>query len=104
MTSLTELRINYAVFGVQDAPAGYMPDMPVTIRAFAAPGTTFVEGFNAVLNIVYTFVGQILIPSYVDDMKQVKYFEPEWLLPYLRLDAHSTARRFSKSIIPSDSA
>lgn len=49
-----------------------MPDVPVTVRAWAAEGTTFVQGFNALLNIVYTFVGQILIPSYVDDMKQVR--------------------------------
>jgi hypothetical protein len=67
-----ELTYLIVVFGVQDAPAGFMPDMPVTIRAWAAPGTTFVQGFNAFLNITYTFVGQILIPSYVDDMAQVR--------------------------------
>lgn len=64
----------FSVFGVQDAPAGYIEGTTISIRAWAAPGTTFVQGFNAFLNIVYTFVGQILIPSYVDDMRQPEDF------------------------------
>jgi hypothetical protein len=38
---------------------------PVRITAFAPPGTTFVDGFNAFLNIVFTWVGQICYPSFI---------------------------------------
>ena len=60
--------------GVEPGPAGWSPGQPVTIRAFAAPGTTFVAGFNAFLNITYTFVGQILVPTYVGDMARPQDF------------------------------
>lgn len=49
------------VSGVQSHPAGYTGG-PITIRAWAPPGTTFVQGFSAVLNITYTYVGQIVRP------------------------------------------
>ncbi|KAK9898346.1 hypothetical protein P389DRAFT_32478 [Cystobasidium minutum MCA 4210] len=74
ISMLIALILCLAFFGVEDAPAGFMPEVPVTVRAWAAEGTTFVQGFNAFLNIVYTFVGQILIPSYVDDMKKPEDF------------------------------
>jgi len=60
--------------GIEGHPAGWTPGASVTVRTWAAPGTTFVTGFNAFLNITYTFVGQILIPSYVDDMKKPEDF------------------------------
>jgi len=60
--------------GIQDGPAGWTAGQPITVRVWAAPGTTFVAGFNAFLNIVYTFVGQILIPSYIDDMRKPEDF------------------------------
>lgn len=67
-TMLIALIMTLAFAGAEDHPAAYDPATPVTIRAWAAPGTTFVAGMNAVLNITYTFVGQILIPSFVQDM------------------------------------
>jgi len=60
--------------GVQAGPAGWSPGLPITVRAWAAPGTTFVAGFNAILNISYTFIGQILIPSYTADMSHPEDF------------------------------
>jgi len=60
--------------GTQAGPAGWTTGAAITVRAWALPGTTFTAGFNAFLNITYTFVGQILIPSYVDDMKRPEDF------------------------------
>ena len=37
-------------------------------------GTTFVNGMNAFLNISYTFIGQITIPSFIAEMKEPKDF------------------------------
>ena len=37
-------------------------------------GTTFVSGMNAFLNISYTFIGQITIPSFIAEMKEPKDF------------------------------
>lgn len=61
------------VSGVQDHPPGYTGG-PITIRAWAPPGTTFVQGFSAILNITYTYVGQIMIPSFISDMKHPEDF------------------------------
>lgn len=61
--------------------AGYNPD-PNHINAagmniggeplvlvIPAAGTTFVAGMNAFLNISYTFIGQITLPSFIAEMK-----------------------------------
>lgn len=37
-------------------------------------GTGFVNGMNAFLNISYTFIGQITIPSFIAEMKEPKDF------------------------------
>lgn len=63
------------VLGIEGNPAGWTAGATKTVRVWAAPGTTFTAGFNAFLNITYTFVGQILIPSYVDDMKRPQDFD-----------------------------
>lgn len=63
-----------AVLGIEGHPKGWTEGAAVTIRAWALPGTTFTAGFNAFLNINYTYVGQILIPSYVDDMNRPEDF------------------------------
>ena len=34
-----------------------------------AAGTTFVAGLNAFMNISYTFIGQITLPSFIAEMK-----------------------------------
>jgi len=39
------------------------------VLAIPAVGTTFVSGMNAFLNISYTFIGQIVLPSFIAEMK-----------------------------------
>ncbi len=71
-----------AIFaGIEDHPAGYNPDpnhvnkMGVKmggnplVLVVPAVGTTFVSGMNAFLNISYTFIGQITLPSFIAEMK-----------------------------------
>ena len=45
-----------------------------TVYAVPAAGTTFVAGMNAFMNISYTFIGQITIPSFIAEMKEPKDF------------------------------
>ncbi|KAK0307324.1 hypothetical protein LTR82_016042 [Friedmanniomyces endolithicus] len=47
---------------------------PVTYLLIPASGTTFVAGMNAFMNISYTFIGQITIPSFIAEMKEPKDF------------------------------
>ena len=57
--------------GVQSHPAGFDPEKlgyPI-YTAFPTAGTTFVAGMNAFLNISYTFIGQITLPSFIAEMK-----------------------------------
>ncbi|KAI9839903.1 MAG: hypothetical protein M1819_000095 [Sarea resinae] len=76
-----------AIFaGIEAHPTGYNPDpnsiIPLTglhggaptVLAIPAKGTTFVAGMNAFLNISYTFIGQITIPSFMAEMKNPKDF------------------------------
>lgn len=49
--------------GVQDHPAGYILGSEPIVTAIPVKGTTYVLGMSAFLNITYTFVGQITIPS-----------------------------------------
>ena len=44
------------------------------VLAVPAKGTTFVSGMNAFLNISYTFIGQITLPSFIAEMKEPKDF------------------------------
>ncbi|KAH7106454.1 transmembrane amino acid transporter protein-domain-containing protein [Auriculariales sp. MPI-PUGE-AT-0066] len=61
--------------GIQGTPAGYTPELGLPIvRLWPAPGTTFVAGVNGWLNICYTFVGQITLPSFIAEMKEPKDF------------------------------
>lgn len=61
--------------GIEDAPAKYNDkDGPPVFLAFPAPGTTFVQGLNAFLNISYTFIGQITLPSFIAEMKEPRDF------------------------------
>ncbi|TGO09902.1 hypothetical protein BTUL_0150g00050 [Botrytis tulipae] len=67
--------------GIEPHPLGYNPDPnsiiaatglaggAPTVTAVILKGTTFVNGFNAFLNISYTFIGQITIPSFMAEMK-----------------------------------
>ena len=57
--------------GIQKRPAGYDPAMgePI-VTAIPAKSTTFVTGMAAFLNISYTFIGQITIPSFIAEMRE----------------------------------
>lgn len=44
------------------------------VNAFPVQGTTFVAGLNAFLNISYTFIGQITLPSFIAEMKEPRDF------------------------------
>jgi Transmembrane amino acid transporter protein len=83
-----------AVFaGIEDHPAGFDPDPnhvnskgvkmggnPLVLLIPAA-GTTFVSGMNAFLNISYTFIGQITLPSFIAEMKNPYDFRKAlWLV------------------------
>ena len=66
-----------AIFaGVEDHPAGYDPAKYGTVKVLAVPaaGTTFVAGMNAFLNISYTFIGQITLPSFIAEMENPRDF------------------------------
>ncbi|TVY86630.1 N amino acid transport system protein [Lachnellula willkommii] len=76
-----------AIFaGIEAHPAGYNPDPnfinPKTgihggepiVTAIPVAGTTFVSGMSAFLNISYTFIGQITIPSFIAEMREPKDF------------------------------
>lgn len=72
--------------GLEAHPAKYNPDPnhkgpdgklmggePI-VTAFPLPGTTFVAGMSAFLNISYTFIGQITLPSFIAEMRNPKDF------------------------------
>ena len=62
---------------IEGPPAGYtlnptppdQPSGPIVVLAVPAAGTTFVNGLSAFLNISYTFIGQITLPSFIAEMK-----------------------------------
>jgi hypothetical protein len=71
--------------GIEAHPAGYQPGpagfdangLPMgdpIVTAFPVSGTTFVAGMNAFLNISYTFIGQITLPSFIAEMRNPKDF------------------------------
>ena len=76
-----------AIFaGIEDHPASYNPDPnfvdPKTkihggapiVLAIPAAETSFVNGLSAFLNISYTFIGQITLPSFIAEMKRPEDF------------------------------
>ncbi|KAK7987980.1 alcohol dehydrogenase [Apiospora arundinis] len=53
------------------SPAGTaLPFGNPIVTAIPIAGTTFVSGLNAFLNISYTFIGQITLPSFIAEMKE----------------------------------
>ncbi|CAK5279433.1 unnamed protein product [Mycena citricolor] len=60
--------------GIQSEPAGYIAGEPGIVTAWPVAGTTFVNGISAFLNISYTLIGQITIPSFIAEMKEPKDF------------------------------
>ena len=59
---------------IEDHPAGYPKLGEPTVLVIPAAGTTFVAGMNAFMNISYTFIGQITIPSFIAEMKDPRDF------------------------------
>lgn len=55
-------------------PSGLDPADPVRITAFAPKGTTFVAGLNAILNILFTWVGQIVYPTFISETARPEDF------------------------------
>ena len=62
-----------AFAAVQSHPAGFDGTDPV-VTAVPVLGTTFVNGLGAFLNISYTFIGQITLPSFIAEMKDPREF------------------------------
>jgi hypothetical protein len=65
--------------GIEKAPLyGYNGDYPtdglVRTYAFPLPGTTWVECMNAVLNITFLWVPQILFPTFIAEMERPQDF------------------------------
>ncbi|KAE9975941.1 hypothetical protein BLS_002326 [Venturia inaequalis] len=55
--------------GIEGKPASYPDYGEVLVLAIPAKATTFVAGMNAFMNISYTFIGQITLPSFIAEMK-----------------------------------
>ena len=60
--------------GIQDHPEGYIAGAEPIVTTIPVEGTTFISGMSAALNIVYTLVGQITLPSFIAEMKEPKDF------------------------------
>jgi hypothetical protein len=60
--------------GIEDHPAGYPEKGNPIVLAIPAKGTTFISGMSAFLNISYTFIGQITLPSFIAEMKEPRDF------------------------------
>lgn len=60
--------------GIEGKPAGYPSEGEPIVLATPGPQTTFVLGMSAFLNISYTFIGQITLPSFIAEMKEPKDF------------------------------
>ncbi|KAL0571542.1 hypothetical protein V5O48_010418 [Marasmius crinis-equi] len=60
--------------GVQKHPFGYVEGDEPIVTIIPVPGTSFVAGMSAFLNISYTFIGQITLPSFIAEMENPKDF------------------------------
>ncbi|KAJ5741247.1 hypothetical protein N7533_010656 [Penicillium manginii] len=60
--------------GIEGHPANYPIAGEPLVSALPPKGTTFVQGMNAFLNISYTFIGQITLPSFIAEMKEPRDF------------------------------
>ncbi|KGO75604.1 Amino acid transporter, transmembrane [Penicillium italicum] len=72
--------ILFLVFaGIEKAPlygsnGNYPTDGPVKTYAFPLPGTTWVACMNAVMNITFIWVPQILFPTFISEMERPQDF------------------------------
>ena len=62
------------LFRSQDHPFDYIAGSEPIVTAIPVPGITYVMGMSAFLNITYTFVGQITLPSFIAEMKEPRDF------------------------------
>ncbi|KAF2267129.1 hypothetical protein CC78DRAFT_531203 [Lojkania enalia] len=60
--------------GIEPHPNGYPAKGEPLVLTVPVVGTTFVAGMNAFMNISYTFIGQITLPSFIAEMKEPKDF------------------------------
>jgi hypothetical protein len=67
--------------GIQSHPAGYTEALgDPTWSLWPAKTVTFVAGMNAFLNISYTFIGQITLPTFIADMEKPQDFPKALIL------------------------
>ncbi|KAH8697322.1 putative neutral amino acid permease [Talaromyces proteolyticus] len=61
--------------GIEPHPAKYtLAKGEPKVTAFPVSGTTYVSAMSAFLNISYTFIGQITLPSFIAEMKEPRDF------------------------------
>ncbi|TFK51216.1 hypothetical protein OE88DRAFT_1514559 [Heliocybe sulcata] len=60
--------------GIQAHPFGYIAGEEPLVTSIPVKGTTYVAGMSAFLNISYTFIGQITLPSFIAEMREPKDF------------------------------
>ncbi|KAF5012728.1 hypothetical protein FDECE_1221 [Fusarium decemcellulare] len=64
-----------AFAGVQNRPAGHDPTLgEPLVTALPVRGVSFVNSLSAFLNISYTFIGQITLPSFIAEMRDPRDF------------------------------
>lgn len=75
LTTFISVLLAMIFSGIEDHPAGYTPAQgnPI-VTALPVKGTTFVSAMSAFLNISYTFIGQITLPSFIAEMREPKDF------------------------------
>lgn len=73
--------------GIEEHPAGYpYGGTTLQINAGVPSTTTYVDGMNAFLNISYTFIGQITLPSFIAEMKEPRDFpKAVWLVTIVEI-------------------
>jgi amino acid transporter len=71
---LADIHSGVAGHIVQGKPNQYYPDSSLEWTMWAPKGTSPIKGINAILNIIYSFIGHPLIPSYIGDMRDPTQF------------------------------
>ncbi|KAK6200417.1 transmembrane amino acid transporter protein-domain-containing protein [Scheffersomyces amazonensis] len=93
ITMFTAVVLAMVFAGIQDHPFGYeKEELPIVWTAWPIKGTSYVNIMSAVLNIVYTFVGQVTYPSFISQMKRPKEFKKAlWAVTILEILLFSLA-------------